>query len=296
MGAGIDRRDFLRGAATSAVAAGTLGTWATTATAQPGRGRGNGRGGGGRRLPPPKIGLQLYTVRNAISSMGLDPVLTRLSEIGYREVELAGQYGLSAAELREKMDSYRLRIPSSHIGLNEIRGDWRGVLEDARTLGQKYIGVAYIPPNDDLDFWRGIADEFNTAGRVAREYGLTFFYHNHNWEFDVIDGERPYDILLDETDPKFVSFELDLYWIIFAGVDPLTYFDRDPRRFPLLHVKDLLNREWADVGDGEIDFGRIFRANSKSGAKRFFVEHDNPPDPLASVENSYDYLLEELRF
>lgn len=228
--------------------------------------------------------------------MGLDPVLTRLSEIGYREVELAGQYGLSAAELREKMDSYRLRIPSSHIGLPEIRGNWRQVLEDARTLGQRYIGVAFIPANDDLDFWRGIAAEFNEAGRVARDMGLEFFYHNHNWEFDVIDGERPHDILLDETDPKVVSFELDLYWIVFAGVDPLTYFDREPRRFPLLHVKDLKDGQWADVGEGTIDFGRIFRANPNSDAKHFFVEHDNPPDPLSSVEDSYDYLHDELRF
>lgn len=296
MGAGIDRRDFLRGAATSAVAAGALGTWATTATAQPGPGPGTGRGGGGRRVPPPKIGLQLYTVRNAISAMGLEPVLARLAQIGYREVELAGQYGLSAAELRETMDRYRMRIPSSHIGLNEIRGDWPQFLRDAQTLGQQYIGVAFIPANNDLDFWRGIAQEFNEAGRVARDHGLTFFYHNHNWEFDVIDGERPYDILLDDTDPRWVQFELDLYWIVFAGVDPLTYFEREPRRFPLLHVKDLLDRQWADVGDGEIDFGRIFRANPKSGAKRFFVEHDNPPDPLASVENSYDYLREELRY
>lgn len=301
MGASMNRRDVLRATVMSFVAAGSVGSLASSALGQPGRDPSPGPAGptgrGGRRLPPPKIGLQLYTVRNAVAE-DFDGTMDAVADIGYREVELAGFYGLSADQLRDALDSRRLRAVSTHLQLDQLRGDWQGALEDAKTLGNRFAGIAYIPPNDDLDFWRGVAREFNVAAEAARDMGLQFFYHNHDWEFEAIDGIRPYDILLDETDPDLVQFELDLYWAVTGGADPVAYFNREPRRFPLYHVKDRnpVDGTWADVGEGDIDFARIFQANSNAGVKHFFVEHDNPPDPIASIQDSYDYLRDELRY
>lgn len=284
----INRRDFLRYAA--------LGT---AATAAPAVLAGNATAAGrpdhaGRRIPQAKLGVQLYTLRSVMAE-DVEGTLETVADIGYREVELAGLYGYSPSEMRSLLDSLKLKAPSSHIGLGEIRGDWEQTLEDARTLGQRYIGVAFAN-EDSLDDWRGLAEEFNEAGEAAREAGLEFFYHNHDWEFEPIDGVRPYDLLLQETDPRFVSMEMDLYWVVVAGADPVAYFEEYPKRFPLVHVKDRAeDGSFADVGAGNIDFERIFDHRAEAGIRHYIVEHDNPSDPLDSIEDSYDY-LREFRF
>lgn len=127
---------------------------------------------------------------------------------------------------------------------------------------------------------------------MAKEEGIQFVYHNHDFEFTAIDGIRPFDMLLEQLDPELVQMELDLYWLELAGVDALPLFKRYPGRFPLLHVKDMARQDSAmtDVGAGRIDFSRIFAHRVQAGTRHYLVEHDTASDPFASLANSISYL------
>ncbi len=146
------------------------------------------------------------------------------------------------------------------------------------------------------DGWKHAADAFNRAGEASKKAGIQFAYHNHNWEFKTDKGEMPYEILLTKTDPNLVKMEMDLFWTVKGKQDPLTYFNRYPGRFPLVHVKDMKkNGEMTEVGSGDIDFKKIFAQSEKAGIQHYFVEHDEPKDPIESIKTSYDY-LSKLRF
>ena len=141
-----------------------------------------------------------------------------------------------------------------------------------------------------LDNWRTVADQLNRAGEEAARRGISVGYHNHEFEFAPIDGVLPYDVLLRHTDPRVVM-ELDLFWIRKGGQDPLRYFREWPGRFPLVHAKDMsAEGTMVDVGQGVIDWGAIFAARTQAGLRHWFVEHDNPPDALASITASHRFL------
>jgi sugar phosphate isomerase/epimerase len=136
-----------------------------------------------------------------------------------------------------------------------------------------------------------VAENLNRAGQAARARGLRVGYHNHDFELAPIAGAVPYDLLLAETDPELVSFEMDFFWMTRGRADPLAYFERHPGRFHLCHVKDMDRRgEMVDVGAGRIDFRRILQRRKAAGLRHFYVEHDQPRDPLAFARNSYDFL------
>lgn len=242
-----------------------------------------------------RIGIELYTVRREFAK---DPegTLARVAEIGYREVEFAEYPPGTPQEIRRMLDRHGLRAPASHVGLTELRTGWDAALERAGVIGQQYIVVAFVGQNErkNADDWKRIAASFNRAGATARKDGLSFCYHNHDFEFPPLDGVVPYDLLLGETDPKLVGLELDLYWISKAGKDPLDYFAKWPGRFPLVHVKDMdatPRRFFADVGKGTIDFRRIFRRARQAGIQHYFYEQDETPgDPFDSARASYQYL------
>ena len=146
-------------------------------------------------------------------------------------------------------------------------------------------------PKATVDDWKRIAARFNKAAADTKAAGFRFAFHNHDTEFRKIGDVVSYDILLNETDPALVSFEMDLYWVVFGGADPLEYLTRFPARFRMLHVKDSAGppgRKMVDVGAGTIDFKTIF-ARAK-GIEHYFVEHDEPADPFASAKASYEYL------
>jgi sugar phosphate isomerase/epimerase len=152
--------------------------------------------------------------------------------------------------------------------------------------------VASLPAAErsSIDAYRRIADEFNRAGEAARAKGLTFAYHNHDFEFQPMDGTTGYDTLLEACDPALVAMELDLYWITHAGRDPLRYVRANPSRFPLVHVKDrAADGSMADAGAGQIDFPAIFAA-AGGAIRHYFVEHDRPGDAFASIAASHRYL------
>src|ERR1041385_2266410 len=241
------------------------------------------------------IGIQLYTVRRELAK-DVEGTLAKLAAIGYREVEFAGYPEGTAKSLRAILDRLHLRAPSGHVGTQALRTDWARTLEQAAAVGQRYVVVAFIPQEErrTADDWKRMAAGFNRAGEGAKAAGLQFCYHNHDFEFVPLDGALPYDLLLAETDPKLVRLELDLYWITKGGRDPLDYFAKWPGRFPLVHVKDMdatPNRFFTDVGQGTIDFRRIFRRARQAGIEHYFYEHDETPgSPFDSAKVSYEYL------
>ena len=205
------------------------------------------------------IGLQLYTVRS-LMARDVEGTLAAVAEIGYREVELAGLFGLTAKAMRALLDRNGLAAPSSHISLDDVRHRWAATLDDAAALGQQFIVCPWIDESErTVDGYKRVAAELNGAADTARRAGIQLCYHNHDYEFAPIGGVRPYDLLLTECDPTLVGMELDLYWIVKAGGDPLRYFAGYPGRFPLLHVKDMArDGSMVDVGAGTIDFRAIF--------------------------------------
>jgi sugar phosphate isomerase/epimerase len=242
-----------------------------------------------------KVGVQLYSVRD-LMKQDFEGTLAKVAAIGYREVEFAGLFDHSPQDVRTILDRTGLTAPSAHVPYKDIEADFPKALETAHTLGQSYIVCPFI--DEDMrtpDGWKRITETFNRAGEASKKAGLQFAYHNHDFEFKPDNGHMPYDTLLTNTDPNLVKMEMDLFWITKGKQDPYTYFNRFPGRFPLVHVKDMKkNGEMTEVGNGTIDFKKIF-ADSKAGIQHFFVEHDNPKDPLQSIKASYEY-LSKLRF
>ena len=241
-------------------------------------------------------GLQLYTLRNEMAG-DFEGTLARVASLGFREMEFAGYFNRSAAQVRRILDDNGLVSPAAHIQMTAVRNNLQAEIEWANTLGQRYIVVPILAPNErTLDDYRRHADTLNRAGEACRAAGLKMGYHNHSFEFELTDGQVPYDVLLQETDPALVDFELDLYWITNAGVDPLPYFQRYPGRFTMLHVKDMgSDGSMVDVGSGQIDFEGLFAQRDEAGFEHFFVEHDNPGDGIRSISNSIR-ALQAMRF
>src|SRR5438876_10162370 len=239
-----------------------------------------------------RIGLQLYTVRHQMEK-DVEGTIARVAATGYREVEFAGYFGKSPRDVRALLDHHGLASPSSHVSL--APDQWRAALEAAPVVGHRYLVIAWIPAEErrTLDDYKRWAERLNRAATEAKAAGLEFAYHNHDFEFAPLDGKLPYDVLLAETDPKLVQLELDLYWIVKAGQAPLAYFARWHGRFPMVHVKDSAgppDHKMTAVGAGKIDFRKIFAQSDQAGIRHYFVEHDNPDDPFASIRASYDYL------
>lgn len=245
-----------------------------------------------RRAPLERLGVQLYTVRRAMAQ-DLPGTLARVAEIGYAEVEFAGYFDHAPGAVRAALDAAGLAAPAAHVPFETLGNRWSDVLDAALEVGHRYVVVAWIPQEArrTLDAYRRLAEMFNRAGEAAREAGLAFAYHNHTYEFDRLEGQVPYDVLLAETDAALVRLEMDLFWIVQGGGDPLACFARYPGRFPMVHVKDrTADGQMVDVGQGVIDFRSIFARRGQAGIRHYFVEHDEPPDPFGSIRASYDYL------
>jgi sugar phosphate isomerase/epimerase len=244
----------------------------------------------GEGLEP--IGLQLYTVRDLMQA-DVARTLEKVARIGYREVEFAGYFGETPARIRGLLDSVGLAAPSSHLSLEDLRDHPGRTFDLAETIGHRYLVVPSLDARDrrTLDDYRRVAAHLNRAGAAARARGLQVAYHNHDFELDPIGGVLPYDVLLRETDPALVAFEMDFYWMASGRADPLVYFQRHPGRFHLCHLKDMDRRRgMADVGAGRLDLRAILQRRVQAGLRHHFVEHDRPEDPLASVRASHDYL------
>ena len=241
-----------------------------------------------------RVGLQLYTLRSEMAK-SVDTVLERVAAIGYREVEFAGYFNRDPAALRAKLDSLSLSAPACHLGLPAVEAGFAATAAAAKMIGHRWLVVASVPGREltSVASIKALAGRFNEIGKRALDAGLRLGYHNHNVEFRLVEGAVPYDILLGETDPTLVDFEMDLYWITQAGSDPLAYFAKYPGRFKLVHVKDSAgppSHAMRDVGAGVIDWNAIFAERRQAGIVHYLVEHDDPANPYASVAASYNYL------
>jgi sugar phosphate isomerase/epimerase len=248
------------------------------------------------RFPIPdsltRIGVQLYTVRRAMQD-SVERTLEQVARIGYKEVEFAGYFGRSAKEIRALLDANGLTAPSAHSAdLNSVRNRFAQVLEDAATAGHRYVICASLPRSEQTaDGYKRIAAEFNRAGEQAAKSGITFGFHNHDGEFAPLGSTNGYDILLAECDPKLVTMQMDLFWTVKGGKDPLAYFAKYPGRFSSVHVKDMAaDGAMVDVGAGRLPFDKYFAQSKQAGIMHYFVEHDSPADPMASITASYRYL------
>jgi sugar phosphate isomerase/epimerase len=249
-----------------------------------------------------KVGIQLYTVRDLMKA-DFEGTIAKVAQTGYREVEFAGYFDHTPEQVRAVLDKNGLTSPSCHVGYENTADDkWGATLQTVKAVGHQYVVCAWIPEEarKTADDWKRTCDRFNKAGQAAQAAGVQFAYHNHSFEFvPLADKQLPYDLLLAGTDPKLVQLEVDLFWITFAGADPVSYFMKYQGRFPLVHVKDMIKKPspdvtpekvMVDVGKGSIDWKAIFAHSGHAGIQHYFVEHDQPPHPLDDIKTSFDYL------
>ncbi|MDA7683825.1 sugar phosphate isomerase/epimerase [bacterium] len=235
-----------------------------------------------------RLGLQLYTMREEMDD-DFEGTLARVAELGYSEVEFAGYFDRTPIQVRKVLDTNGLVSPAAHIPWQAVRDDLDFEIERALVLGQKNIVIPYLAPGERTEsHYKQLIETLNLAGESCKKAGLRIGYHNHDFEFQSIKGVVAYDLILEETEDSLVDFELDLYWIAHAGVDPIPYFEKYPGRFTMLHVKDrATDGNMVAVGNGEINFQSIFTRAELAGVKHYFVEHDNPTDAFTSVSDSY---------
>ena len=234
-----------------------------------------------KRVP----GIQLYTVRAAMAK-DVPGTLQAIAGIGYQEVEFAGYGDQSAQQIRRLLDDLDLQSPSSHMDARRLRENAAELIELAAAIGHDYVTIAWLNPEDrqTIDDYKGWAETFNRVGEACRDSGMRLAYHNHDFEFEPLDGQLPFDVLLDETDADLVDFELDFFWVRKAGQHIVPVLNKAPERFTMAHIKDMdTEGEMADVGAGVIYFAGILGDEAASGLRHLFVEHDQPADPFKSV-------------
>lgn len=276
----IDRRAFLQGIGASLAAGlilpGKLSASQTTKT----------------------IGIQLYTIRDMVKNDFIG-TLRLLSKIGYNAVEAAGYtnrkfYGLNPVDYGFICKENNILPLSTHSGVNTENAD--EVIIDTVLAGMQYLVLPSIPKEQrqSIDDFKKLADDFNIIGSKCKNAGIKFGYHNHAFEFEKIDNQIPFDILLDRTDPELCFMQMDFYWMVYAGYDPVDYFEKYPGRFEVWHVKDMEageSRESTEIGTGKINFPELFRMKEKSGMKYCIVEQESfKSDPLQCITLSFQYL------
>ncbi len=254
------------------------------------------------------IGIQLYTLKRLFEK-DVKGTLKIVADTGFTEVETYGYdngniFGVPYAEFAAEVKRLGLKLVSGHYGTGQTTPDkkgtpfneWERAANDAKEAGQHYTTIAWLDQSEwnTLDALRRTCEILNKAGEINKQYGLQMAYHNHAFEFGNVGDEIMYDVMLRELDPALVTMEMDLYWVVYAGIDPLTYFNNHPGRFALWHVKDMDKADRtknSDVGSGSIDFKSIFAAAGQSGMKHFFLEQESFVTPeTESIKKGYDYL------
>jgi sugar phosphate isomerase/epimerase len=252
------------------------------------------------------LGLQLYSLRNEFPS-DVPGTLAKVRQMGFRTVETAGTYGMTPAQFRQELDRAGLDAVAGHAPYERFRDSTTAVLDEAEALGLDYIGVAWIPHPEGQPFTvqmaREAAANFNRWGQAARERGLRFFYHVHGYEFQpTADGTVPFDVMVAETRPEDVAYEMDVFWVAHPGVDPAALLRKYPNRWELMHIKDMRQgvqtpdysghappEAQVPVGTGQINYRAVLQAAEEIGVKHYFVE-DETTDPLGNIPQSTRFL------
>jgi sugar phosphate isomerase/epimerase len=247
-----------------------------------------------------QFGIQLYTLR---ADLPKDPkgILKQLAGFGYKQIEsyegAQGMFwGMGPAEFKQYIGDLGMTIVSSHC---DIKKDFEKKAADAASIGMKYLICPYLGAQKSLDDYKRFADQFNECGAICKKHGLRFAYHNHAYSFTLHDGQFPQDIMMQQTDASLVDYEMDIYWVVTAGQDPVAWFKKYPQRFRLCHVKDRKKNVAATdtdasciLGEGSIDYPTIVKAARKQGMRYYIVEQEryDAATPLESVKKGAAYM------
>jgi sugar phosphate isomerase/epimerase len=254
------------------------------------------------------IGLQLYSLREQFGK-DVSGTLDEVKSFGIKYAELAGTYGLTPEKFHAELTARGIKPISAHFGYERYRDDAEGVAAEAKALGLEYAGCAWIPHTGDFDekTCRDAIAVFNKAGEVMAKHGLKFFYHVHGFEFQPFGQGTLLDLLFQETNPKYVNYEMDIFWIVFPGQDPVKLLEKYSKRWQLMHLKDMRKgtqtgaltggtdvKNDAALGQGLMDLPSILRAAKKVGVKWYFIE-DESPWSEKQIPQSLQY-LEQVKF
>lgn len=240
-----------------------------------------------------KFGLQLYTLRDDLPK---DPkgVLKQVASFGYQQIEgfegPQGIYwGMKNTEFKRFMDELGMQIVSSHCNYKE---DLERKADEAAAIGMKYLMCPYLGPQKDLDSFKRAAEVFNKSGEICRQRGMKFAYHNHDYSFKKVEGQYPQDVMMQNTDKDLVDYEMDMYWVVAAGQDPVEWFNKYPGRFRLGHVKDKKGDQTTTLGTGTINYPAILKEAEKHGMQYFIVEQEQyeGTTPLAAAKDDAEYM------
>ena len=242
------------------------------------------------------VGVQLYSVRKEMLS-DASGTLNKLGEIGYQEIESAqsekgNYYGLAPKEIKKILKDQGMTLRSGHT---HIDNNWQKSIDEAAEAGQEYIICSVLPsPGQTIENYQKSADLFNQAGEQCKKSAILFGYHNHASEFETVNGQVLYDVLLNGAQPDLVHMEMDLGWVIAAGKDPLLYFEKYPGRFPLWHLKDMnvTEKKSVEFGKGSVDIIGLLKHAKQAGMKYYFVEQEEyTSNAFESMEEDYNYLV-----
>lgn len=280
----LSRREVLQ-----LLAAGVAGSALTPALAH----AASGGEADGRRIA--RIGLQLYTVRSALSK-DVEGTIAAVAAAGITELEFAGYYDKSPAWWSALLKQHKLTAPATHEALPATDDGWPAIFDRAKGMGHEIVIVPFVGNNyrGTRDNWLKLSERLNTGAQKAKAAGLQFAYHNHDFEFAPVGDTTGYEILTSNTDASLVKLELDMYWAVKAGRDPLDIMTTHKGRVICCHVKDASaapERKMLDVGAGTIDFKMLLDKGRKLGLKHWFIEHDQPVDALASIKASAAAML-----
>ena len=253
------------------------------------------------------VGLQLYSLR-AEFAKDLPGTLDKVRSYKIKNVELAGTYNLAPAQFKEMLQTRGLKPISSHFPYERYRDDVEGIARDAKTLGLQYAGCAWITHKGDFDekTCREAIGIFNRAGEALAKHGIKFFYHTHGYEFQPYAQGTLFDLLMAETNPRFVRYQMDVFWIVHPGQDPVKLFDKYGSRFELMHLKDMKKGLKGDLtghadvtndvplGTGQINLPAVLRAAKRAEVKWYFIE-DESPTAAEQIPQSLRY-LEQVTF
>ncbi len=247
-----------------------------------------------RADPLAGVGIQLYTLRN---EMRADPeaTLQRIAQLGYTEIEWWGSFGRTAAQLKRSLDSHGLTSPAWHLAPELLAPDKiESTIATARTMGHKHLIVAWTPPTArGADDFKRLGELLSTAGQRAASAGIRTGYHNHDFEFEMVEGTTRLELLLSRTDAAVVDLELDCYWAFKAGHDPIAMLRTHRNRITHLHLKDSAGaptHTQVDLGEGVIDWPRLLQVAKEGRVKHVFVEHDSPANAWETARRGRGYL------
>lgn len=249
-------------------------------------------------------GLQLYSLRSQFKLKGVPSTLDTVKSFGVKEVELAGTNGMKPEQFRAELEKRGLVPVSSHFPYGRYKTDLDAVVAEAKALGLKYAGCAWIDHKDDFDEMecKEAIATFNRAGEALAKEGITFFYHCHGYEFQPFEKGTLFDLLLTQTKPEYVSYEMDVLWVVFPGQDPVKLLEKYGDRWKLMHLKDLKKGvatgsltgktdtdNDVSIGAGQMNWPAILSAAKKVGIQHYFIE-DESSTSETQIPQSLEFL------